>query len=160
MYFSGCSWAAWSRDNCYPKDHFQGNLTAERGATSADEIVSSTSWRPFLKLSYSTWTDACGTRRCTSFGVVGRHSRHIIEPATYIFSFYSVIRVTSIRCRWLSRVKSLNTSHTVNIGFRNHPPSEGSRFLNPARPLKQGSAVSLYTAHAQKLPGISLYRWV
>ena len=29
---------------------------------------------------------------------------------------------------------------TVNIGFRNHPPpSEGSRFLNPARPLKQGS---------------------
>merc|ERR1712117_233297 len=31
---------------------------------------------------------------------------------------------------------------TVNIGFRNHPPSEGSRFLNPARPLKQGSGYS------------------
>ena len=31
---------------------------------------------------------------------------------------------------------------TVNIGFRNHPPSEGSRFLNPARPLKQGSGFS------------------
>ena len=32
--------------------------------------------------------------------------------------------------------------NTVNIGFRNHPPSEGSRFLNPARPLKQGSGYS------------------
>ena len=32
--------------------------------------------------------------------------------------------------------------YTVNIGFRNHPPSEGSRFLNPARPLKQGSGYS------------------
>ena len=31
---------------------------------------------------------------------------------------------------------------TVNIGFRNHPPSEGSRFLNPARPLNQGSGYS------------------
>ena len=104
MYFSGCSWVAWSRDNCYPKDHFQGNLTAERGATSADEIVSSTSWRPFPKLSYSTWTDACGTRRCMNSGVVGRHSRHIIEPANYIFSFYFlyyVIRVTFIGRRWL-----------------------------------------------------------
>ena len=38
---------------------------------------------------------------------------------------------------------SLNKhSYTVNIGFRNHPPSEGSRFLNPARPLKQGSGYS------------------
>ena len=32
--------------------------------------------------------------------------------------------------------------YTVNIGFRNHPPSEGSRFLKPARPLKQGSGYS------------------
>ena len=34
------------------------------------------------------------------------------------------------------------TSNTVNIGFRNHPPSEGSRLLKPARPLKQGSGYS------------------
>ena len=32
--------------------------------------------------------------------------------------------------------------NTVNIGFRNHPPSEGSRLLKPARPLKQGSGYS------------------
>ena len=31
---------------------------------------------------------------------------------------------------------------TVNIGFWNHPPSEGSRLLKPARPLKQGSGYS------------------
>ena len=28
------------------------------------------------------------------------------------------------------------------IGFSDHPPSEGSRSLNPARPLKQGSGYS------------------
>ena len=32
--------------------------------------------------------------------------------------------------------------NTVNIGFWNHPPSEGSRLLKPARPLKQGSGYS------------------
>ena len=31
---------------------------------------------------------------------------------------------------------------TVNIGFRNHPPSEGLRFLKPVRLLKQGSGYS------------------
>ena len=33
-------------------------------------------------------------------------------------------------------------TNTVNIGFCNHPPSEGSRLLKPARPLKQGSGYS------------------
>ena len=32
--------------------------------------------------------------------------------------------------------------HTVKIGFCNHPPSEGSRSLKPARPLKQESGYS------------------
>ena len=39
-------------------------------------------------------------------------------------------------------INKVRKRNTVNIGFRNHPPSEGSRFLNPARPLKQGSGYS------------------
>merc|ERR1711917_126842 len=45
---------------------------------------------------------------------------------------------------YLSLIKKEMSAYcsTVNIGFRNHPPSEGSRFLNPARPLNQGSGYS------------------
>ena len=43
--------------------------------------------------------------------------------------------------RGLTGATSMFVTHpvlnTVNIGFRNQPPSEGSRLLNPARPLKQ-----------------------
>ena len=49
---------------------------------------------------------------------------------------------------------------TVNIVFRNLPPSEGSRFLNPARPLKQGSGYSnqVVTGRAKRV--CFCFRWV
>ena len=50
-------------------------------------------------------------------------------------------------------------SSTVNIGFRNHLPSEGSRFLNPARPLKQGSGYSnqVVTGRAKRVCFCTIY---
>ena len=70
-------------------------------------------------------------------------------------------RILPNQCCWrweMAHCISISTTITVNIGFRNHPPSEGSRFLNPARPLNQGSWYSNqvvakgYTAHLFLFP--------
>ena len=45
-------------------------------------------------------------------------------------------------CTGVGVERVLDAPNTVNIGFCNLPPSEGSRLLKPARPLKQGSGYS------------------
>ena len=63
-----------------------------------------------------------------------RPEQRKLFPSDYFSRNFSLM-IISLNCR-------IFAPDTVNIGFRNHPPSEGSRFLNPARPLNQGSGYS------------------
>ena len=61
----------------------------------------------------------------------------------FLTSFHWCVNLPNILNEIIKKYRQiLILKYTVNIGFRNHPPSEGSRFLNPARPLNQGSGYS------------------
>ena len=87
----------------------------------------------------------------------GRKDQAQISQWTWAWSFFKFIKISELICELRLSFDLPNNSekatvapsapldismqkiiiyYTVNIGFRNHPPSEGSRFLNPARPLK------------------------
>ena len=72
------------------------------------------------------------------FGDVSQEDQNVLE------NYFKPISDLSYKLE--KQVYSVTRGHiestSVNIGFRNHPPSEGSRLLKPARLLKQGSGYS------------------
>ena len=58
------------------------------------------------------------------------------------------------------QVNNSRVMSTVPIGYSNHPPSEGSRSLNPARPLKPESGYSILVRVRGKCSVCFNARWV